>query len=410
MTDLAKAEKKNFNLFLIGAGFSSFALGVNALLYPWLLVGILGTRPDQTGAAMMALMLPPTFLLLWGGALSDGRPLGSLLLRLYALYAIPLFILLIITNEAQLSYVILLLCGLMIGTINAFVQPARESLLGKVAVPPLQGAVARAMIAQYFGMALGSLIAGNLLPVSLNGVLLIAMVGFFISGALMYLSSASSPPITPRERVTLAQISEGLRIVWKDRLLRNLIAVSTITGLLGLGYYFVLLPLLTREIYQEASFFLAGLQATFLMGGVFCTLVVIRWMPVFKRPGRVLVSSTLLRGALLLAIAMKLPEILLFMAIFAWGVLSGLSTVIGRSLVQQYGPAKYRSRIISIYQLSIFGMAPIGALVGGLLIDRFGVLQATGLLAGVILALAAPYLLRGNVLRDLRSEAAAKSQ
>ena len=50
-----------------------------------------------------------------------------------------------------------------------------------------------------------------------------------------------------------------------------------------------------------------------------------------------------------------------------------------RTIVQSRAPASHRGRLLSIYQLSFLGGAPIGALIFGVLVDIIGNLHATPL-------------------------------
>jgi predicted MFS family arabinose efflux permease len=55
------------------------------------------------------------------------------------------------------------------------------------------------------------------------------------------------------------------------------------------------------------------------------------------------------------------------------GVLSGLSTV-----VQLRAPTEYRGRVLSFYLVALGVAYPVGALVQGPLVDRFGLSWTTG--------------------------------
>jgi predicted MFS family arabinose efflux permease len=68
--------------------------------------------------------------------------------------------------------------------------------------------------------------------------------------------------------------------------------------------------------------------------------------------------------------------------------------------VQVFAPAEYRSRIISIYQLALFGSAALGALVAGVL-SEFAAPLETLLWAGCLSLVAFVLVLWSGALRRL---------
>ena len=105
-------------------------MGLHTVLYPWLVVGVLELSPSQLGLAQLAVLLPNLLFILPGGVISDRRHRGSWLSLLYILYSLPIAILIGAALSGELTFSLLLMFGMVFGSISAFVQPARESLLG----------------------------------------------------------------------------------------------------------------------------------------------------------------------------------------------------------------------------------------------------------------------------------------
>jgi predicted MFS family arabinose efflux permease len=81
------------------------------------------------------------------------------------------------------------------------------------------------------------------------------------------------------------------------------------------------------------------------------------------------------------------------------GVLSGLSTV-----VQLRAPTEYRGRVLSFYLVALGVAYPVGALVQGPLVDRFGLAWTTGGAAALLaVAMLGVRLLRPGVRQALVS-------
>ncbi|MEZ5529972.1 MAG: MFS transporter [Porticoccaceae bacterium] len=374
----------NFRSYLQGVGTSSLAQGLQIVLFPWLLVGVLGETPERVGLAQMALMLPQLLFVLWGGVLSDKCHLGSHLLRLYLFYNLPCLMLISALWSGHLSYSLMLLFGFTFGTITAFVQPARESLLSRVVADQLQQAVARASFVQFSAQSLGILLAGYLEEVGLILLLAGQLLLLMLSGWLLYRSLGALAEIPARQRGSAWQeMVSGLQLVRGHPRLLQLMVVVAATGFLGFGLYLVAMPLLTREVYHQGASFFAWIQFSFMFGVILSNLVIIRLVGRFAKPGRLLLISLLVRGIFLLVIALHPPSWLLFLLIVLWGSASGLAMMLGRSMTHEESPQAYRARVVSVYQLALFGSAPVGAWLSGHAIAAIGILPAIGVLGGL---------------------------
>jgi len=332
----------------------------------------------------MALMLPQLLFVLWGGVMSDNRHPGQHLFRLYLLYNLPCLLLMGALWSGQLSFSVMLLYGFCFGTITAFVQPARESLLSRVVDSQLQQAVARASFVQFTAQSAGIFLAGymdriGLLPLIGLQLVMLATSGWLLRNSLGYLPESSMG----RRGSTWVDMMSGLKLVWHHRRLFQLMMVVAATGFLGFGLYLVAMPLLTREVYQQGASFFASIQFTFMLGVIISNVIIIRLVGRFRQPGRVLLASLLIRGLFLIIIALHPPVWLLFLLVLLWGGASGVAMMLGRSLTHEESPQKYRARVVSVYQLSLFGAATVGAWLSGHAIAAVGVLTAIGTLGAL---------------------------
>lgn len=384
----------NFKIYLGGVGASSLAQGLQIVLFPWLLVGVLNESALRVGYAQMALMLPQLFFILLGGVVSDNRHLGHHLFRLYLFYCVPCFLLLVAVWQGYLSFSLMLLFGVCFGTVTAFIQPARESLLSQVVDTQLQRAVAKASFIQFSAQSVGIILAGYMDHVGLMVLITLQIVFLLCSGWLLRqcLSSVLDTG-GERKKSTWKDMTAGLNIVREDIRLRHLMMVVAATGFLGFGLYLVAMPILTREVYQQGAAFFAWIQFSFMFGVILSNVYIIRFVGRFIQPGRVLIISLLVRGGFLVAIAMQPPAWLLFTLVLLWGAASGVAMMLGRSITHEESPQPYRARVVSVYQLALFGAAPIGAWVSGHAITAIGVLPAIAVLGGLTMLAAVAAIL-----------------
>ena len=377
-------EPSSFRVYLGGVGASSLAQGLQIVLFPWLLVGVLNESALRVGYAQMALMLPQLFFILIGGVVSDNRHLGHHLFRLYLFYSLPCFVLLVAVWQGYLSFELMLLFGVCFGTVTAFIQPARESLLSQVADHQLQQAVAKASFIQFSAQSVGIVLAGYMDHIGLLILITLQIIFLLSSGWLLRKCLRAEPnQVREKKRSTWKDMTAGLSVVKGDTRLRQLMMVVAATGFLGFGLYLVAMPILTREIYQQGAAFFAWIQFSFMFGVIVSNVYIIRFVGRFTQPGRVLLLSLLIRGGFLVAIAMHPASWLLFVLVFFWGMASGVAMMLGRSMTHEESPQPYRARVVSVYQLALFGAAPIGAWVSGHTIAAIGVLPAIGVIGGL---------------------------
>lgn len=385
---IIQSRYSSFQYYLAGLATSATAMGLQVVIFPWLVVGVLNESADRVGLAQMAAMLPNLLLILLGGAVSDNRHLGTYLGRLYLLYGLPFGVMLFATLSDYLDYQLLILFGLGYGIITAFVQPARESLLTQVCGGNLQQAVARSTIVQFTAQSVGFLLMGLFDQVGLAVLLIFQMLMFVISGRLLRASQPLGEGLAEGRRRGRQSIWSGLKEVWRHPRLLPLMLMVAATGFIGFGAYLVAMPLLARETYQAGPAFYAGLQLCFAVGVLLSNIIYIRLAGGVSWPGRVLLISLFCRGVIMVIIGFHVPVLVLFPLVVVWGMFSGISISLGRVVTHSEASESHRSRVVSIYQLALLGTAPLGAWVSGELIHLWGVLNVFVIL-GVAVLLAA---------------------
>jgi MFS family permease len=381
----------SFRYFLATIGTSNLAMGLHKVLFPWLVVGVLQESPSNLGLAQMALLLPNMLFILPGGVVSDRRHRGTWLSLLFLLFVVPLAGLMYAVMTGELTFSLLVLFGVAFGTLLAFVQPARESLLGYAAPELMHQAVAKVMAMQFIAQGLGFLIAGQLGTFSLPQLLAFQIVIFVLSSVLIKRShplpktgSIEQKPSKPA-RETWMELRDGLQIFATEKGLLHLLIIVFATGFLAFGVYLVGMPLIAKDFYNGGANFYAALQVVFSLGIVSANVGVMKQSNMFKRPGHLMVISFLLRGSLVGIIALVPALWILFPVVYIWGFFSGLSMTLGRTILHNQVPHAMRSRAASVYQLCLLGGAPLGAWVCGMTIEAIGLSSALVVVAAITL-------------------------
>jgi MFS family permease len=360
--------------YLISLLALSVTTGIQIVLLPWLVVDHFMLDSVWLGWLHVALLLPNLLFLIVGGAIADWQRTLNYLPRVIAVNAVLHCVVALLLFQNLLSMALLLVYALLLGLSNALIQPGREYLLKQLNPQGLQSLVAKSSICIYGGQAIGALCAASTQFIEIHTVFFLQALLVGVAVVLLWrlmrveISAASRDP-----QETVFSLYKGLQDVFALPALRSLIAIVSFNGFFHMGVFIVALPILVQDVYQYDVSFFGLLQFTFLVGTLVASMVVV-YRKGLDAPGKRIAFSLLYGGVILLALGAGPTQEGLFMLIFAWGVVVGISANMGRAIVQLLAPEESRGQIISIYQLALFGFAPLGALVGGYLMTWLGVL------------------------------------
>ena len=362
--------------YLVSSASFVIPLGVGQLLLPWLLAIYLEESATRIGLAQMIAQLPVVMLVLWGGWLGDRMDQRRLLIYLTGIMAIPPLVLAAIFYWGSVTYALVVVYSVIMGCFMAFVQPARDALVNRVAGQRIQQVVTITVGLQWgvqiIGFAIGST-ADFVGP-----TILLLLISLFMGAAMLAVKLI--PPLEEIENETtdgiVSQIKDGLRIAWSNLKIRTAMLQILALAVFFSGAYLVLLPVMIRELYGGGSLGLAGGFGFNLAGTVLATLVLMKTGRI-RYPGRALIFGTLFSCSFLLTLTLPLVDWLFYLILFFWGAGGGLIVIMSRSIVQENAPDTHRARIMSIFSLAMMGGSPIGSLLMGLLIDQVGVHMAT---------------------------------
>ena len=362
--------------YLVSSASFVIPLGVGQLLLPWLLAIYLEESATRIGLAQMIAQLPVVMLVLWGGWLGDRMDQRRLLIYLTGIMTIPPLVLAAIFYWGSVTYLVVVLYSVIMGCFMAFVQPARDALVNRVAGQRIQQVVTITVGLQWgvqiIGFAIGST-ADFVGP-----TILLLLISLFMGAAMLAVKLI--PPLEEIENEAtdgiVSQIKDGLRIAWSNLKIRTAMLQILALAVFFSGAYLVLLPVMIRELYGGGSLGLAGGFGFNLAGTVLATLVLMKTGRI-RYPGRALIFGTVFSCSFLLTLTLPLVDWLFYLILFFWGAGGGLIVIMSRSIVQENAPDTHRARIMSIFSLAMMGGSPVGSLLMGLLIDQVGVHMAT---------------------------------
>lgn len=365
-------EQRRLFSWYLGAISSWFGgWGMQQVLFPWLVVGVLQTSPEHTGIAQMSVLISNLAFLLVGGAVADRLDPRRLLIFLHLAAVLPVGLLLAAVAGGWLSLPVLVLCGLGVGVTSAFSTPARDSLLSDVAGDDLERAVTGVTAVQFGSQTIGMSLVGLARWTGTEATLVIQAL-VLAAGSLFARRLPSRPPdpsSQPRP-LSLREMTEGVRFVWSSELRPIFILIAGV-GLFFMGSYHVVFPHLVHGLYHGDVQQLSLLMMMFPIGTIAGSLVLLKRGGI-RRKGRALMLALAAGGLCLIVAGLGLPFWGAVLATLGWGLCGSVFMNMSRTLFQERAVGPSRARVLAVNQLGFLGAAPVGSLLAGYTTAHFG--------------------------------------
>lgn len=390
--ELAAARRIRLNYYLGGQASWFISLGIQFVIFPFLVTQVLHEPAARVGIAQMSLMLPALFFMLLGGTVADHGDARRILIRVHLLSSLPPIILAAIMLGGDLTYSMLIIYALAMGTFSAFAVPARDSALSRVAETGIQQAVTMAMGVQMGAQLIGMLVAATA-AITGTPALLFFQAAVMLAGLWASAKLAPLPPTNVAATTSrFAQIVDGVRSAAEIPIVATVIVLNFAVGLFYVGSFLVALPLMIRDVYDstasEFTLRFALINICFWGGTIVANLTLLRIGHIHHR-GRVMMAS-LTSGLIILALFhFAMPFWVLCLLVFWWGMGAGTTMTMGRTIVQLAASESHLARVLAAYQLGFSGGAPLGALMIGLLVGWLGIFDAMLVPAAIMVGILA---------------------
>jgi MFS family permease len=402
---LAALEFRDFRLFWFGLVVSNIGSWMQVFGLGWLVVqiaisdGVPHLAPLYLGFVGLARALPGLTFGLVAGVVADRSDRRRLLLFTQAAAGIIAAILAVLTISERINIVEVLLLVALNSVIFSFDAPTRQSMLPRLVKDrQLMSAIGLNSAALNGATLIGPLIGGVLIiPFGVGGLMAINALSYLaIIVALLLMKP--QPVIESGPRLSMVEaISEGLRFVRRDPVLRWVILLTATTALFTRPYI-QLMPAEAQALglgAVELSWLLAasgagaltGALATASLGGI-------------KRRGVVLVISVLAHGVFLSIFAEQrtLLGAMVFIGLTGAAVMVFLG--MANVLMQTRTPDHLRGRTMSVHTMVMMGVMPLGQMLLGALGTVIGIDRAF-LAGGITVLLVATFVvLRAPALRE----------
>ncbi|MBS0509749.1 MAG: MFS transporter [Proteobacteria bacterium] len=373
---------RNFRFYFIGQGVSVLGSWVQQVALSWLVYRLTGSVA-LLGITTFAALLPILFIGPLAGAWIDRHDKRRLLILVQGLLALQAGSLALLTALDAIGPRLIIVMSLVLGVLNAFDTPLRQSQIGAFVDRRDDLPNALALNAMLFnsGRFIGPPLAGLLLGLTSEAACFAINALSFTALAVGVACIRVAPP--PRAAGSIGEVfREGLRYVWTEYPARMQILILAVVNITASSYA-VLLPVFAREVFAGDARMLGWLWGA-AGAGAFLGTIFLATRKRLKSLVRVVVGGAGLGAISLLLFSYNrhLPLALAAMAGVGFGI--SVCNVGVNMLLQGAAPDHLRGRVVSFFSSTRFGLDAIGGLLAGLLAARIGV-QAAVLVEGVLL-------------------------
>jgi MFS family permease len=363
---------RNYRLFFSGQSISLIGTWMQRIALPWLVYHMTGS-PLLLGVVGFAGQIPTFLLAPFAGVLTDRWSRYKVLLVTQILSMIQAGVLAGLSIAGLLDIWHIVVLSVIIGCINAFDVPARQSFVVDMVEKKEDLGNAIALNSMMFNGArlIGPSVAGIMLAVTSEGIC-------FLSNAISYIFVIASllAMHVPKKEVNrvgthiFKELKEGLDYTFGFAPIKNLILLLSLVSLMGMSYT-VLMPVYAKEILHGGSHTYGFLMGAAGSGALLGALFLASRETVIKL-GRLIPASAALFGIGL--IMMSFSRFFLVSAVLMVFIGLGMMmhTAASNTILQTITDDDKRGRVMSFYTMAIMGTAPFGSLLAGGLAKLIG--------------------------------------
>lgn len=379
LTTLVRSfQHRNFRLFFTGQFISLIGTWMQSVAVSWLVYRLTGSSMSLGLIGFISNF--PVFLFgLWGGYLADRGDKRAILVGTQTAAMIQALALAVLTLTGLISFWSVAALALLLGTINAVDMPTRQSFVVEmVGKKDLHNAIA--LNSSMFNSAriLGPALAGLLVAAIGEGYCFLVN-GISYGAVILSLLAMRLEPVANKVAPAplLTHLVEGLAFAWRDRPIRAILLGLVVINIFG-SSYLVLMPVMADAVLKRGAQGLGFIMAASGIGSVIAALVL-----ALRREGKGLGRWRVLSGigfsvAMVLFACSRVYWLSLVLATVA-GFCLIFSFAAANTELQLRSPDTMRGRIMSLYAITLVGMAPFGSLLAGIVAHMSSAPMAIGL-------------------------------
>jgi MFS family permease len=367
----------NYRKLWASSAAANLADGIFQVALPLMAVS-LTTSPALIAGVAIAGRLPWLVFVLIAGALADRLDRRITMRNVQLLRVAVVGLMVGLALAGQLSLPVLYVAAFVLGVGETLFDTAAQSIMPNI-VTREQLSLANGrlyaiemIMNQFVGPPLGGLLMAVSVPLALTGSLL----GYLLAaiGLAVMVGSFRAAPDAPRASM-LADIREGLGYLLHHRVLRALAVMVAVDNLITSAVLAVFVLFALDSVHMDLDGFGYGVLMTGIAAGAIAGAI--SEPALERRLGRsnVLFLTVIGTSASMLVPALTGNPVAVFVALAIAGAMMMWWNVVTVSLRQRITPDHLLGRVNASYRLFAWGAMPIGALLGGLIAEAFGIVS-----------------------------------
>lgn len=373
ITTFEAFKSRNYRLYFVGQSVSLIGTWMQKTAVSWVVYALTHSKL-MLGASLFASMFPSFLFSFIGGVVADRYNRYKVLLVTQFASMIQAVTLTLLVFYRHYNVWEILALSVVLGLINAFDVPARQSLVYEMVddkkVLPNALALNSSMVnlSRLIGPGIAGLIIEKFGDDVCFGLNALSFVAVIISLLLMKLPVYKTKAHTKN---VLGELRDGLVYI------RNTPSLAFVIGMLGLISLFVLpfstlIPVYAKDIFHGTASTFGVIDSAIGLGAFTGALFLASLKP-GSNYRLVLAINTFVFGAGLVCFSHTTfyPLSLAFAIFTAFGMMSQIT--LSNTIIQTSVAPAMRGRVISFYAMAFFGMQPLGGLVVGFVSQHIGV-------------------------------------
>lgn len=406
ITTFRAFKSRNYRLYFTGQSISLIGTWMQKTAVSWVIYTLTHST-FMLGLTLFASQFPSFLFSLMGGVVSDRYNRFRVLLATQVASMIQAILLavLILANHYQVWEILGL--SVLLGIINAFDVPARQSLVYEMVEDKndLPNALALNSSMVNLSRLIGPAIAGIILEALGDGACFVGNAMSFVAViASLLMMRLPKYEAKPHPKNVFGELREGFSYLKRAPSISFILVMLALMSLMVLPYT-TLIPYYARDVFHGTARTF-GIIDSFIGLGAFSGAIFLASQKTGANLKMILFINTIIFGAGLLLFSHEHNYYLalLFVTIAGFGMMSQIT--VSNTLIQTTVNPNMRGRVISFYAMAFFGMQPLGGLLIGAISKWVGTpntLMGEGVAALLVAALHWRYL-RREKLRALRKK------
>ncbi len=380
-------------------GISMVGNVLTALAIPWFVLQTTGSA-EKTGLTGFFAALPIALAAFIGGSIVDrlGFKRMSIVADLASGVTVALIPILYLT--VGLDFTVLLVLVFFTNLLDAPGSTAREAIVPELATRAgvsFERAGSMNQIVERSSRLIGAPVAGLIIAtLGATTVLWLDALTFVVSALIIGIFIRAAVPVQEKtRRHWRAEFLEGIRFIYRDKLMLTITLTVMVTNFLDTG---ILTTIYFQEIFNNA--FALGLSVAASGGGAVLGALIFGAIGA-RLPRRVLFISLFILLSIRYFIFALYPPLVVVIAVqFLTGLAAGPINPLLYTVEYERVPIDLRGRVFGAVSAGAMLATPLGALFSGVAVARWGLTPAL-LIIGIIYLTTTASLLFNRSTRDM---------